>query len=110
MTTVAAIAALPACAAAIWALLRTPLARRLVALPSADRWHETPTPLLGGIGIFAGISAGLWLAAAAGAFEPTEALARHLRRLRADLRQPGSSTTSTASARSRSSRRRSAPP
>ena len=55
-------------------LLRTPLARRLVALPSADRWHETPTPLLGGIGIFAGLSAGLWLAAAAGAFEPTEAL------------------------------------
>ena len=74
MTTVAALAALPACAAAIWALLRTPLARRLVALPSADRWHETPTPLLGGIGIFFGFSAGLWLAAAAGAFEPTEAL------------------------------------
>src|SRR5262249_58220906 len=68
------IAALPACAAAIWALLRTPLARRLVALPSADRWHETPTPLLGGIGIFVGITAGLWLAAAAGAFEPTRAL------------------------------------
>jgi UDP-GlcNAc:undecaprenyl-phosphate GlcNAc-1-phosphate transferase len=74
VTTVAALAALPACAAAIWVLLRTPLARRLVALPSADRWHETPTPLLGGIGIFVGFSAGLWLAAAAGAFEPTEAL------------------------------------
>jgi UDP-GlcNAc:undecaprenyl-phosphate GlcNAc-1-phosphate transferase len=74
VTSLAAIAALPACAAAIWALLRTPLARRLVALPSADRWHETPTPLLGGIGIFAGLGAGLWLAAAAGAFEPTWAL------------------------------------
>ena len=74
MTSLAAIAALPACAAAIWALLRTPLARRLVAVPSADRWHEQPTPLLGGIGIFAGLTAGLWLAAAAGAFEPTEAL------------------------------------
>ncbi len=74
MSSVAAVAALPACAAAIWALLRTPLARRLVALPSADRWHASPTPLLGGIGIFFGISVGLWLAAAVGAFEPTRAL------------------------------------
>jgi UDP-GlcNAc:undecaprenyl-phosphate/decaprenyl-phosphate GlcNAc-1-phosphate transferase len=73
VSTVAAIA-LPACAAAIWALLHTPLAHRLVALPSADRWHEASTPLLGGIGIFIGISAGLWLAAAVGAFEPTRAL------------------------------------
>jgi UDP-GlcNAc:undecaprenyl-phosphate GlcNAc-1-phosphate transferase len=74
VTSVAAIAALPACAVAIWMLLRTRLAHRLVAVPSADRWHDRPTPLLGGIGIFAGLSAGLWLAAAAGAFEPTEAL------------------------------------
>ncbi|MBV8598545.1 MAG: NAD-binding protein, partial [Actinobacteria bacterium] len=41
---------------------------------SADRWHEQPTPLLGGIGIFAGFSAGLWIAAAAGAFDPTRQL------------------------------------
>jgi UDP-GlcNAc:undecaprenyl-phosphate GlcNAc-1-phosphate transferase len=74
VSSVAAIAALPACAAAIWGLLRTPLARRLVALPSADRWHESATPLVGGIGIFVGISMGLWLSAAAGAFEPTGAL------------------------------------
>ncbi len=69
------IAALPTTAAVIWLLLRSPLARRLVALPSSTRWHETPTPLLGGIGLFAGLSAGLWLAAAAGAYEPTVALA-----------------------------------
>jgi UDP-GlcNAc:undecaprenyl-phosphate GlcNAc-1-phosphate transferase len=75
VSTAVAIIALPACAAAIWALLRTPLARRLVALPSADRWHETPTPLLGGFGIFIGLSVGLWSAAAVGAFEPTLALA-----------------------------------
>jgi UDP-GlcNAc:undecaprenyl-phosphate/decaprenyl-phosphate GlcNAc-1-phosphate transferase len=75
VSTVAAIAALPACAAAIWALLRTSLARRLVALPSEDRWHEKPTPLLGGLGIFFGLSVGLWLAAAVGAFEPTRELA-----------------------------------
>jgi UDP-GlcNAc:undecaprenyl-phosphate GlcNAc-1-phosphate transferase len=74
VSSLAAIAALPACAAAIWLLLRSPLARRLVALPSADRWHETPTPLVGGIGIFIGLSAGLWLAAAVGAFEPTQEL------------------------------------
>jgi len=74
VSTVAAIAALPATAAAIWLLLRTPLARRLVALPSSDRWHEAPTPLLGGLGIFAGLSTGVWLAAAVGAFEPTRAL------------------------------------
>jgi UDP-GlcNAc:undecaprenyl-phosphate/decaprenyl-phosphate GlcNAc-1-phosphate transferase len=70
-----AIFALPASAAAIWLLLRSPLRRTLVALPSADRWHETPTPLLGGLGIFAGFSAGLWLAAAAGAFHVSGAFA-----------------------------------
>jgi UDP-GlcNAc:undecaprenyl-phosphate GlcNAc-1-phosphate transferase len=67
--------ALPASAGAIWLLLRSPLSRRLVALPSADRWHEAPTPLLGGIGIFAGFSAGFWLAAAAGAFDVDTAIA-----------------------------------
>ncbi len=74
MTSAVAIVALPASAVAIWLLLGSPLARRLVALPSADRWHDAPTPMLGGIGIFAGFSAGLWLAAAAGAFEVDESL------------------------------------
>jgi UDP-GlcNAc:undecaprenyl-phosphate GlcNAc-1-phosphate transferase len=73
-TVVVAIVALPVTAVAIWLLLRSPLARRLVAVPSGDRWHDAATPLVGGIGIFAGLSAGLWLAAAAGAFEPTRAL------------------------------------
>jgi UDP-GlcNAc:undecaprenyl-phosphate GlcNAc-1-phosphate transferase len=68
VTSAVAIVALPATAVAIWLLLGSPLARRLVALPSEDRWHDAPTPLLGGLGIFAGFSAGLWLAAAAGAF------------------------------------------
>jgi UDP-GlcNAc:undecaprenyl-phosphate GlcNAc-1-phosphate transferase len=74
VTSAVAIVALPATAVAIWLLLKSPLARRLVALPSADRWHDSPTPLLGGIGIFAGFSAGLWLAAAAGAFSVDESL------------------------------------
>ena len=74
MSTAAAIVALPASAVAIWLLLRSPLARRLVAVPSANRWHETPTPILGGIGIFAGFTAGLWAAAAAGAFTVDKSL------------------------------------
>jgi UDP-GlcNAc:undecaprenyl-phosphate GlcNAc-1-phosphate transferase len=73
VSTVAALIAFPAAAAAIWTLLRTPLARRLVAAPSPDRWHERPTPLLGGIGMFVGLSAGFWGAAAVGAFDVTTA-------------------------------------
>jgi UDP-GlcNAc:undecaprenyl-phosphate GlcNAc-1-phosphate transferase len=71
VTTLAAIAALPACLIAIRVLFRTPLSRRLVAVPSAERWHDTPTPLFGGIGIFAGFTAGLWIAIAVGAVPVT---------------------------------------
>jgi UDP-GlcNAc:undecaprenyl-phosphate/decaprenyl-phosphate GlcNAc-1-phosphate transferase len=63
----AAIAAGPAAATAIWLLLRTPLATRLGAAPREDRWHERTTPVLGGIGIFAGILVGFWAAVAVGA-------------------------------------------
>lgn len=66
MSAAVAIVALPASAGAIWLLLRSRLAGRLVAQPSLDRWHETPTPMFGGVGIFIGFSAGLWLAIAAG--------------------------------------------
>ena len=72
--TALAFASLPVTILVLAALRSSPLARRLVAVPSSDRWHEQSTPLLGGIGIFAGLSAGLWLAAAAGAFHPTKAL------------------------------------
>ena len=67
MRALAAIAAFPAAAAAIWLLLRTPLAARLAAAPREDRWHESTTPMLGGIGIFAGILVGFWVAVAADA-------------------------------------------
>ena len=67
MSTLAAVAAFPAAALAVWALLHSPVAARLVAAPSADRWHKRSTPLLGGIGIFIGITVGLWLAVAVGA-------------------------------------------
>ena len=67
MRALAAIAAFPAAAAAIWVLLRTPLAERLGAAPRADRWHQRTTPMVGGIGIFAGLLTGFWVAVAAGA-------------------------------------------
>ena len=67
MRALAAIVAFPAAAGVIWGLLRTPLVARLGAAPRADRWHRRTTPVLGGIGIFAGILAGFWVAVAAGA-------------------------------------------
>ena len=74
MSTAAAVAALPAALLAVWLLLRSPLAARVVANPSADRWHEKPTPLLGGVGIFAGFTVGLWLTVAVGAIPLTREL------------------------------------
>ena len=44
-------------------------ARRLVAVPSDERWHERATPTFGGVGIFAGFVAGLALALATGAVD-----------------------------------------
>ncbi len=73
MSTAVAIIALPVAAGVIWALLRSPMRRALLAVPSEDRWHDTDTPSFGGIGIFAGFSVGLWGAAAVGAFHPDRA-------------------------------------
>jgi UDP-GlcNAc:undecaprenyl-phosphate/decaprenyl-phosphate GlcNAc-1-phosphate transferase len=75
VSTLAALAAFPAAALSVWALLHSPLAARLVAAPSADRWRARATPLLGGIGIFFGITAGLWLAVAVGAVPLTREIA-----------------------------------
>src|SRR5437870_256266 len=72
--TFVALVALPATVLVLAVLRRSPLAGRVVAVPSPDRWAEQPTPLLGGIGIFAGLSAGLWLAVAVGAVDPTKEL------------------------------------
>jgi UDP-GlcNAc:undecaprenyl-phosphate GlcNAc-1-phosphate transferase len=57
----------PVAAAVIWALVRSPLRRRLVAAPQLDRWHTRTTPLLGGVGIFAGFVAGIGAGLATGA-------------------------------------------
>jgi UDP-GlcNAc:undecaprenyl-phosphate GlcNAc-1-phosphate transferase len=72
----ATIVALPAAFAVLWALLRHPrLADRLVAHPTGERWHARATPTFGGVGIFAGLLAGVAAALLAGAVEPTWQLA-----------------------------------
>jgi UDP-GlcNAc:undecaprenyl-phosphate GlcNAc-1-phosphate transferase len=45
------------------------LGGRLVAAPSGERWHEHATPIVGGVGIFLGLAAGIGLALAVGAVE-----------------------------------------
>jgi UDP-GlcNAc:undecaprenyl-phosphate/decaprenyl-phosphate GlcNAc-1-phosphate transferase len=67
MDALVSLIALPTAAVAILLLLRSPLAARVVASPREDRWHERPTPMLGGVGIFAGLLAGIGVAAAVGA-------------------------------------------
>jgi UDP-GlcNAc:undecaprenyl-phosphate GlcNAc-1-phosphate transferase len=67
MDALVALVAFPATVVLIAAVLRTPLARRVVATPRVDRWHERPTPMLGGVGIFGGLLVGAAVAAAVGA-------------------------------------------
>jgi UDP-GlcNAc:undecaprenyl-phosphate GlcNAc-1-phosphate transferase len=67
VTALAALAALPASLLTIGLLLRAPRSQRVVAAPSADRWHRHDTPLFGGVGIFAGLLAGVGAAVATGA-------------------------------------------
>jgi UDP-GlcNAc:undecaprenyl-phosphate/decaprenyl-phosphate GlcNAc-1-phosphate transferase len=66
---IVSIAAFVVAAAVLWLLLRSPVGARLVAVPSDERWHKQPTPVFGGVGIFAGFSAGVLLALATGAVE-----------------------------------------
>ncbi len=74
MSALAALAAFPAAAAVIWAMLRTRLAGQVVAAPTGERWHTEATPSLGGVGIFAGLLAGAGLAMAVGAVPVSEEL------------------------------------
>jgi len=71
----AALVALPASLLTIWALLRTPAARQVVAAPRADRWHTRSTPLLGGSGFLAGLLAAVGVALAAGLIPASRELA-----------------------------------
>src|SRR5712691_10544422 len=74
MSAATVVVALPAAAVAILLVLRSPLARRLKADPRGDRWHERTTPLGGGIGIFAGLLAGVGVTLAAGGVHGHEEL------------------------------------
>jgi UDP-GlcNAc:undecaprenyl-phosphate GlcNAc-1-phosphate transferase len=67
MRFLAVAAAFPVSALVIWGLVRSPLAARVSAEPRDDRWHQRTTPMLGGIGIFAGLVTGFLLAVAADA-------------------------------------------
>jgi UDP-GlcNAc:undecaprenyl-phosphate/decaprenyl-phosphate GlcNAc-1-phosphate transferase len=71
---VAALAALPASLLTIRGLLHTPAASRFVAAPQEDRWHTRSTPLLGGVGIMAGLLAAAGIALAAGLIDPSAKL------------------------------------
>ncbi len=71
----AALTALPASLLTIWALLRTRVARVVVAAPRADRWHKSSTPLLGGSGIMAGLLVAVGVALAAGLIPASRELA-----------------------------------
>jgi UDP-GlcNAc:undecaprenyl-phosphate GlcNAc-1-phosphate transferase len=69
MSAAAAVVALPLSAIVIWVLLRSPLAHRLIAQPTGERWSEHPTPTFGGVGIFAGLAGGILAAVAVGGFD-----------------------------------------
>jgi len=70
------LAALPVASVVLWTLLRSAsLGGRLVAVPTGARWHDHVTPLFGGVGIAAGLLAGVLLALAVGVVEPTWLLA-----------------------------------
>jgi UDP-GlcNAc:undecaprenyl-phosphate GlcNAc-1-phosphate transferase len=64
---VAVAAGLPVAAAVLWTLVRSRLGGLVVAAPRQDRWHTRATPLLGGVGIFAGFLAAIGAALASGA-------------------------------------------
>ncbi len=74
MSALVTLAAFPVAALVLWALLRSHLGERLVAKPTGERWREGATPLFGGVGIFAGFVAGVLLAVAVGAVEPSSEL------------------------------------
>ena len=69
MNAIVAIAALAVTSAVLWGLLRSGLGRRLVAIPTGERWHGQPTPTFGGVGIAAGVSAGVLVGLGTGAVE-----------------------------------------
>jgi UDP-GlcNAc:undecaprenyl-phosphate GlcNAc-1-phosphate transferase len=71
VSTLAALVALPTALAVVWALLRSRYSRNLERAPDESRWRASATPLVGGIGIYVALAAGVWLAVAAGPLTAT---------------------------------------
>ena len=65
--TAVVLVALPVSALVVWAILRSPLAGAVVPAVIRGRGHDRATPSVGGIGLNAGIFAGVGLAALLGA-------------------------------------------
>ena len=74
MSNIAVLAAFPVTAGVLTLLLRSRVADRLRSAPEASRWRTRATPLVGGIAIYAGVSAGIWLAVFFGPLTVTEQL------------------------------------
>jgi UDP-GlcNAc:undecaprenyl-phosphate GlcNAc-1-phosphate transferase len=74
VSAIVTLAALPVAALVLLTLLRLRVGGRLVAEPTGERWHERATPTFGGVGIFCGLAAGVLVALAAGAVEPSSEL------------------------------------
>ena len=74
MSTVAALAAFPATLLAVWGLLHSRLSRGLERTPAQGRWRTASTPLVGGVAIYLGLTAGLWLAVVAGPLDASKQL------------------------------------
>ena len=75
MDAIAGLAAFAVTFAVLWAFLRSRLRARLLAEPTGERWHEQPTPVFGGVGIFAGLAAGVLVGLAAGLVDWSSELA-----------------------------------
>jgi UDP-GlcNAc:undecaprenyl-phosphate/decaprenyl-phosphate GlcNAc-1-phosphate transferase len=74
VSTATALVALPTAFVVIWALLRSPIAQRLRRAPEESRWRVSATPLVGGVGIFAGLIAGVGVAVLSGPLAGDEQL------------------------------------
>jgi UDP-GlcNAc:undecaprenyl-phosphate/decaprenyl-phosphate GlcNAc-1-phosphate transferase len=66
VSTLAALLGLPVAAILVWSLLRSGVGRGLGRTPQVGRWQAAPTPLVGGLGIYAGLMGGVFLAVATG--------------------------------------------
>jgi UDP-GlcNAc:undecaprenyl-phosphate GlcNAc-1-phosphate transferase len=75
VSALAAVVALPVSVLVVLGLLHSRVSRRLEPTPDASRWRSASTPLVGGIAIFLGLAAGLWLSVAVTDLDSTRQLA-----------------------------------